>query len=104
MCKDLKKALHYLNENSHKVIICADINDDAGHEFTHQWNNIMEEAGMRHVLQSVHNQRSLPRTYDRGVRCLDSIMVSENIQNDHIQGAGILPFYSITASDHRALY
>ena len=104
MCKDLKKALHYLNENSHKVIICADINDDTGHEFTHQWNNIMEEAGMRHVLQSVHNQRSLPRTYDRGVRCLDSIMVSENIQNEHIQGAGILPFYSITVSDHRALY
>ena len=59
---------------------------------------------MRHVLKSIHGDRKLPRTYDRGVRCLDTIMASENILDTHILRVGILPFYSVGASDHRAVF
>ena len=104
MCKDLKKVLKSLNEREHKIIICADINDNVGSEFKTQWNSIMEEAGMRHGIQTMHGNRPLPRTYDRGIRCLDTIMLSENIKDDNILVSGILPFYSVNASDHRALY
>ena len=104
LCKDLRTVLQQLNEQQHKIIICADINDDVGYEYNNLWNQTMEEAGMRHVLSTLHEQRPLPRTYDRGVRCLDTIMVSDNIHNDHILRAGILPFYTVSASDHRAIY
>ena len=102
--KRCKKALKQLMEKNHKVILSADMNDDVGMEFRNQWNSVMEEAGMRHVLQGMHNNRSLPRTYNRGVRYLDTIVVSENIPHEHIKHSGILPFYSVSASDHRALY
>ena len=104
LCKDLKKALQYLNEREHKIIICADINDDVGEDSKNQWYNIMREAGMRHALVTTHDNKKLPRTYDRGIRCLDTIMVNEKIGNDQILRTGILPFYTISASDHRALY
>ena len=81
--------MQYLNEKGHKIIICADLNDDVGFEYKHQWNEIMQEAGMRHVLKSIHGDRKLPRTYDRGVRCLDTIMASENILDTHILRVGI---------------
>ena len=104
ICKDLRKVLQHLNECKHKIIICADINDDVGHEFQNQWNSVMEEAGMQHIIQTMHDHRALPRTYDRGKRCLDTIMISDNIENDSLLRSGILPFYSVTVSDHRAMY
>ena len=66
LCKDLKKVLQKLNEKRHKIILCADINDDVGAEYCNQWNNMMVETGMRHCLQTMHNNRVLPSTYDRG--------------------------------------
>ena len=102
--KDLQRKLLDLIAKGHKVIIAADINDDAGFEFKNHWNTMMEEIGMRNVIQGKHNKRSLPRTYDRGKRCLDLLAVSNNIQDKEIVRCGILPFYSLGASDHRALY
>ena len=58
--KDLQPILADLIRNNHKVIINADINDDAGMEFKNQWNAMMEETGMRNIIQSKHNQNKLP--------------------------------------------
>ena len=102
--KDLQPILINLIQKGHKVIVNADINDEAGREYSHQWNKMMEETGMRNIIQNKHQNRALPRTYDRGKRCLDIIAVSENIQNNEITSCGILPFYSVSASDHRPLY
>ena len=102
--KDLQQVILKLIQQHHKVIINADINDDAGVEFTNQWNDMLKEVGMRNIVQCKHNNRSLPRTYDRGRRCLDCIAVSENIKNDDVIRCGILPFYSLSASDHRPIY
>ena len=102
--KDLQPILINLIQKGHKVIVNADINDEAGREYSHQWNKMMEETGMRNIIQNKHQNRALPRTYDRGKRCLDIIAVSENIQNNEIRSCGILPFYSVSASDHRPLY
>ena len=38
-----------------KIITCAEINDDVGSKFENQSNTTMEEAGMRHALQAIHN-------------------------------------------------
>ena len=90
--KDLQQVVVKLIQENHKVIINADINDDAGVEFTNQWNAMLEEVGMRNIVQCKHNNRSLHRTYDRGRRCLNCIAVSENIRNDDVIRCGILPF------------
>ena len=104
LCKDLERVILSLIEKGNKVIVCADINDDASAEFNTQWNQMLDNVGLRNIHQSIHAGKNLPRTYDRGVRTLDMIAVSENISNDICMKAGILPFYSVSASDHRALY
>ena len=64
-----------------------------------------KELSLRNILQHKHNNRDLPRTYDRGTCCLDTILVSSNIDDSKdVTKAGILPFYSITSSDHRPQY
>ena len=93
-----------LIEKDHKVILTSDINDEAGAEFNHGWNIMMNELGLRNIIQTNHQKRTLPRTYDRGSRCLDIIAVSENIKPQDILRCGIMPFYTLSASDHRALY
>ena len=55
MCKDLRKVLQYLNEKEQKLNMCVEINDDVGSKFENQSNTTMEEEGMRHALQAVHN-------------------------------------------------
>ena len=55
MCKDLRKVLQYLNEKEQKLNTCVEINDDVGSKFENQSNTTMEEAGMRHALQAIHN-------------------------------------------------
>ena len=104
LCKDLQKVIEKLNQNQHKIIICADINDDAGIEFQNKWNDLLEITGMRNIHQSIHQNQVLPRTYDQGKRCLDMIATSSNIQDEMIKRAGFLPFYTLNASDHRPLY
>ena len=104
LCKDLQPVLKNLIKKGHKIIVCADINDDAGQEFDNQWNRMMKLLNMRNIHQIRHADHPLPRTYVRGRRTLDMIAISENITNDHIIRAGILPFYSLAASDHRPLY
>ena len=102
--KDVKHtALEYI-QNNHKVIIGVDINDDAGAEYKNRWNNMIQEIGLRNIHQSKHGGNELPRTYDRGKRCIDMIAVSENVTNKMVIRAGILPFYTLSASDHRAMY
>ena len=56
------------------------------------------------IHESIHINKELPRTYDRAQRTLDMIAVSENISDGICLKSGILPFYSMSASDHRALY
>ena len=102
--KDVKRVLLKLIQNKHKVIIGADINDDAEVEYKNKWNDMIEEIGMRNAHQATHPKKTLPRTYDRGRRCIDMIAISENITNSMIARSGILPFYTIGASDHRAMY
>ena len=104
LCKDLQKVLHDLLVQGNKIIVTADINDDAGEEYNNQWNTMAKELSLRNILQHKHNNKDLPRTYDRGTRCLDTILVSPNIDNKDVTKAGILPFYSITSSDHRPQY
>ena len=82
----------------------SDINDNAGYEYTNEWNTMMEKVGLRNIIQTKYGNRPLLRTYDKGKRCLDLITVSENIKNDDIAKSGIIPFYSLSASDHRSLY
>ena len=104
LCKDLQKVLHDLLVQGNKIIVTADINDDAGEEYNNQWNTMAKELSLRNILQHKHNNKDLPRTYDRGTRCLDTILVSPNIDNKDVTKAGILPFYSITSSDNRPQY
>ena len=104
LLKDLQPKILKLIRNDHKVILTSDINDEAGAEFNHGWNIMMNELGLRNIIQTNHQKRTLPRTYDRGSRCLDIIAVSENIKPQDILRCGIMPFYTLSASDHRALY
>ena len=56
------------------------------------------------IIQDHHQNKTLPSTYDRGNQCLDIIAVSENIEPRDILRCGILPFYSLGASNHCPLY
>ena len=103
-CKDLERVALELIKKGNKLIICADINDDAGMEYKTRWNSMMDKLGMRNIHQDIHKGEQLPRTFDQGKRTLDIIAVSENISNDMIDKAGIIPFYTLSASDHRAMY
>lgn len=104
LCKDLQPVLQALIEKRNKVILCADMNDDAGMENNNQWNRMLRMLNMRNIHQELHQGCELPRTYIRGKRTLDMIAVSENISKDQIRCTGILPFHSLMASDHRPLY
>ena len=90
--KDIQPVLAQLVEKGHKIIVDADINDDAGCEFDNRWNSMMQELGLRNIIQSQHHNKPLQSTYDRGKRCLDVIAVSGNIESKHILKCGILPF------------
>ena len=96
--------LQKLIESGNKLILCADMNDDAGVEHNNQWNRMLLMLKTRNIHQELHQSFELPRTYIRGKRTLDMIAVSENIRNDQIRCTRMLPFYSLMASDHRPLY
>lgn len=49
--KDLKNVIVQLTQNNHKIIISADINNDAGYEFNNHWNTMMKEARLRNIIQ-----------------------------------------------------
>ena len=104
ICRDLQVILEKLNRDNHKIILCADINDEADKIFANKWNEMLEKTGMRNAHQALHPGNNLPRTYDQGQRCIDMIAISKNIPNQMIKKSGILPFYTLSASDHRALY
>ena len=104
ICKNLEKFLIKLHEAKHKIILSADANDDVSREGEGMWNSMLARNGMRNAHVALHKNQQLPRTYNKGSRCIDIIVVSDNIPNDAIQRAGILPFYTINATDHRPLY
>ena len=104
ICKDLEAYLMQLLEHNHKIILCADANDDMNQPKKGMWNMMLAKTGMRNVHSSKHPERKLPRTYNKGSKCIDIIAVSENIPDEAIKRAGILPFYSMNATDHRPMY
>lgn len=59
---------------------------------------------MRNIYQEIHKGKKLPRTFDQGRRALDIIAVNKNVTNEMIDRAGIISFYTLNASDHRAMY
>ena len=60
LCKDVKKTVKSLIDKGHKVIICADINDDAGEEYDNEWNRMLADLGMRNIHQHTHKNHPLP--------------------------------------------
>ena len=78
LCKDLIKVLKRNVEKNHKIILCADINDDASIEFDNQWNCMIFQVGMRNIHEE-KQKGILPR----GRRMLDMIAVSGNINNNN---------------------
>ena len=49
--KDLQKVLIRTIEENHKVILTADINEDAGYEFKTKLNDMMQEIGLCNIIQ-----------------------------------------------------
>ena len=68
------------------------MNDDAGQDFSNQWNNMMKELGLQNIHEEKHEGHPLPRTYDRGKRCIDIIACSEGITNKMIKKREYCPF------------
>ena len=60
LCKDIHPVIRKLIEKGNKVIICADINDDAGNENNNQWNRMMENLKLRNIHQEKHQGQVLP--------------------------------------------
>ena len=64
---------------------------------------MLDRCNLRNIHKVKYHERDLPRTCDKGQRCIDLIAISNNIESTHIKSAGMLPFY-VFPSDHRPLY
>ena len=99
--KDLDKTLTSLAQQDHTIILAGDFNNSLGDD-PHGLDKIVYKFNLTDAIQHLHGPSSLP-SYNRGKKCIDYIFCSRSFL-PAIQRGAILPFYSITTSDHRPIF
>ena len=99
--KDLDTTISSYHSRGHKLILCGDFTESIG-DNEHGIDLIITKYNLTDVIQYQHGQHQ-QSTYSRGNKCLDYILVSQNVL-PAIQQSAILPFDYVMSSDHRPIY
>ena len=99
--QDLDKTLSRLTTQGNLIILAGDFNSTLGEDPT-GIDRILIKYNLADPIHYHHGQYNCP-TYSRGTKCIDYILISQELLPS-VNQCGILPFDSITNSDHRPIY
>ena len=103
--EDLAKIVLYLQNQSHHVILCGDVNEDLNDKsMKNTWRNMLRTCNMYLATDVKFPHAKLPVTYERGRKCLDMVALSSNLPPTCIKAVGYLSYGDPLPSDHRAIF
>ena len=98
---DLDTTLSTLVQQGHTIILAGDFNTSLGDDPS-GLDKIIHKYNLVDTIQHLHGTHSCA-SYNRGRKCIDYIFCSQSFV-PALQRGAILPFHSITASDHRPIF
>ena len=102
---DIAKVIHFLQSQSHHVILCGDANEDMNDKSSkNTWRTMLQNCNMRLISDVKFPTLTLPATYEQGHKCLDMVAMSNGLPISIIKAMGYLPYSDPILSDHRAVY
>ena len=104
LTQDVAELIALLHSKAHVVIICGDINEDMNERDTNTWCMMLASNNMQVCTDVKFGTASLPNTFDKGHKCLDTIACSDTLNPTAILAVGYLPFRIPFASDHRMIF
>ena len=99
--RDLDHTLSILTKQGNLIILSGDFNTTIGEDPT-GLDRILIKYQLADPIRHSHGPYQCS-TYSRGTKCIDYILVSHSLLPS-VKRAGILPFDSITHSDHRPIF
>jgi hypothetical protein len=84
------------------IILGGDFNEQLG-ETPDGLSHLVTMCGLADIHASNHGTQDEPRTYSRGSKRLDYMLLSPRIL-DYVDISGIDPFHSVIQTDHRGLF
>ena len=100
--KDLMEVIKKCQANNEWIIMGGDFNEVLGDD-ENGLTKIVQVCKLTDVVHHMHGQQPNFRTYDKGSKVIDYVLVSEEVL-DCVVEAGYLPFQFRMESDHRGIF
>ena len=97
---DITKYVESVRGQGHPILLSMDAN--SGYT-ARDVQELERQTGLINVIQYLHPDLDMPRTYDRGRECIDFFLGCETAIS-MIKKCGYLEFYAVTPDDHRSMF